>query len=494
MMQDYIKKIGHKRAQFGNTSIIPIDIVGGNTFGRYPKISNSTTYNMIISDDSLVPFSGYKSVATISMGGQARELYSSYVYNHLIAIVDNGVYTIDTANVVELVGTLNTSSGNVFIAENNNSQIAICDGLNIYIFNYSLGTFTTPTIDFLPGYVCFHETYFIATDSQRNQWRLSNSNDGTVWPADAQHVGEIQTKPTNAVAVVPLENTTQIIVMGQTLAESWYNTGGQLFPYSRNNYFAIDYGCLSPETIAFGFGYIVWLGSNEKSGVSIMYTRGGDPVRISTDGIDYLFSNLKSPNNAFGFLLRLDGHIYYQLTFVNDNLTLLYDFNTNKFFTLTDQNMNHHIAKRVAFFNNKYYFVSFIDGNLYELDSSIYTYDGYEIPRYRTISNINFPTSDLFVVQNITLNLESGVDVESNTYNGYPPNLSQSRIDISRSDDAGISFNTIDTLVMPLVGIRKNLSQFWNLGGYSNDISFRFGFWGFGRFVIKKDAFASVYR
>lgn len=494
MMQNSVKKIGKRVAQFGDTSIIPLDIVGGNTFGRYSKISNSSTYNMIISDDCLVPFSGYNSVANIVTGGQARELYSSYVYNHLIAIIDSGVYTIDQANVVTLVGTLNTSAGDVFIAENNASQIAIADGQNIYIFNYNLGTFTIPSIDFLPGYICFHETFFIATDSQRNQWRLSNSNDGNVWPADAQHVGQIQTKPTKAIAVVPLENTTQIIVMGQTLAESWYNTGAQLFPYSRNNYFAIDYGCISPETIAFGFGYIVWLGSNEKSGVSIMYSKGGDPVRISTDGIDYLFSNLTNPNDAFGFLVRLDGHIYYQLTFVTDNLTLLYDFNTNKFFTLTDENMNHHIAKRVAFFNNQYYFVSFIDGNLYVMNSSVYTYNGKEIPRYRTLSNINFPTSDLFIVQNITLTVESGIDVSSNTYTGNPPNLSPSRIDISRSDDAGSSFNTIDSIDMPLVGQRKNQVSFWNLGGNSNDISFRFGFWGFGRFVVKKNSFASVYR
>lgn len=492
-MMQQSTNVSVKRKQFGNSKVIEIDLVDGNTFGRYPKISNSSTYNMIISDGCLVPFSGYKSVATIVAEGQARELYSSYVYNHLIAIVNNGVYTIDSANVVSQVGLLNTTTGPVFIAENNAGEIAIADGLNIYIFNYNLGTFTIPSIDFLPGYICFHETYFIATDSQRNQWRLSDSNNGSSWPADAQHVGEIQTKPTKAVAVVPLENTTQLIVMGQTLAESWYNTGNQLFPYSRNNYFAIDYGCLSSETIAFGFGYVVWLGSNEKSGVSIMYTKGGDPVRVSTDGIDYLFARLTKPNNSFGFLLRLDGHIYYQLTFVADNITLLYDFNNNKFFYLTDENMNHHIAKRVAFFNNQYYFVSFTDGKLYEMNSDIYTYDGKEIPRYRTLSNKRFPTADLFVVQNITLTMESGIDTSSNTYAGNPPNKSISRVDLSRSDDAGLSFNTVESTPMPPIGQRQNVMSFWNLGSYSNDISFRFGFWGFGRFVVV-GGIASIYQ
>src|SRR6202040_1810117 len=161
-----------------------------------------------------------------------------------------------------------------------------------------------------------------------------------------------------------------------------------------------------------------------------------------------------------------DGHIYYQITFLDDNSTLLYDFNTQKFFTLTDQNMDHHIAKRVAFFNNQYYFVSFNDGNLYKMNSSIYTYNGLEIPRYRTISNTRFPTADYFVVQNITITMEAGIDTASNTYEGNPPNLSSSRVDISRSDDAGYTFNSIESFDMNLIGNRTNLVNFWNLGGY----------------------------
>src|ERR1700720_4789889 len=146
MMMQVPQKVGLKRGQFGPSNFMELDMVGGNTFGRYPKISNARTHNMIVSDDALVPFSGYESVAQIAFSGQARELYSSYVYNHLIAIVDSGVYTIDTNNFVTKVGTLNTSTGNVFIAENNASQIAIADGLAIYVFNYGNGTFTIPTI------------------------------------------------------------------------------------------------------------------------------------------------------------------------------------------------------------------------------------------------------------------------------------------------------------------------------------------------------------
>jgi hypothetical protein len=80
------------RTQLSQIQKIPLPIVGGNSFGRYPKISTEETYNMMISDGSLVPFPGYRKLANIGGGGgEGRGLYSSTQYNHMIAVVDDGV-------------------------------------------------------------------------------------------------------------------------------------------------------------------------------------------------------------------------------------------------------------------------------------------------------------------------------------------------------------------------------------------------------------------
>ena len=47
-------------------------------------------------------------------------------------------------------------------------------------------------------------------------------------------------------------------------------------------------GCINPATIAALDEYVVWLAQNEKSGPIIMYSTGGMPKKITTDGIDYL--------------------------------------------------------------------------------------------------------------------------------------------------------------------------------------------------------------
>lgn len=455
--------------QYPLSRTLPLDIVGSTEFGRYPKISTEQTFNMIMSDDALISFDGYKSVAQLTTSGVGREIYTSYRYQHMIVVINDGVYTIDSTLQLVKIGTISTSVGNVFISENLGGQIAITDGLNVYIFNYLTSSFQTITVDFLPGVITFQDTYFICADLRTNQWRLSANNDGTKWPAGAANVGELQTKATNCVASITLDR--QLYVFGQTVTELWQDIGYTLFPYQRNNYMSIDYGCLSPETIASAFGKLVWLGQNEKSGVSLMYTQGGAPTRISNDGLDYIFTNLKNPSDSFGFMFRSNGHVFYQLTFRTDNLTYLFDFETNRFFTLTDNKLNHHIAKRIAFFNNTYYFISFDDSNLYQMSPDFYDYNGNEIPRFRICKNLRIPTGDKFTIQNLHLTMESG-------YSKLPQ-----VIDLSISKDGGASYQNIERYTMNTLGARKNTINFYRLGMY-NDAVPKFAFWGFERFVV----------
>ena len=120
--------------------------------------------------------------------------------------------------------------------------------------------------------------------------------------------------------------------MGSIVTEAWFDTGAQLFPYQRNNQFNIDYGCLQPATVAYMDEFVVWLAQNEKSGPIIVYSNGGMPQKITTDGIDYLFSTLQNPQDSQAFLYRQDGHLFYHINFYSDNLSLFYDFMTQKFY------------------------------------------------------------------------------------------------------------------------------------------------------------------
>lgn len=464
---------------------LPLKMVGSTVFGRYPKISQEQTWNMIISDGWMVPYAGYKSVATLDTSSTGRGIFNSIRGSILVVVIGSGVFSYNQSGLSQLVGRLKTSTGDVFIAENDAQQVAICDRKFIYIYNYNSGSFTIvniPITDFTPGYIEFQDGYFIASAIGKNEWRLSAPNDGTQWPAGSQNVGAFQTKSDNVQACVRFPGRgNQLFVFGSSVVEPWADVGYQLFPYQRSTGYNIDYGCASPTTIASGDTFVVWLGQNEKSGLAIMYSTGGDVKQISNDGINFRLSSVNNPSLAYGFLFKQDGHLFYQLSFPDpkDDFSLLYDFNTEKFFNVSDERTGCHIAKRVAFYNGNYYFVSFNDGNLYEMNSSIYTFNGNQIPRMRICQSIRAEDQMQFIVNELNFTIEQGEDQNLN------------RVDLSISRN-GNNFGNTTGIYLNQIPNRRNIMRFRALG-IANDFTPQFKFWGNGRFVFT-DGVARIYQ
>lgn len=455
----------------GQMMKVPLGIVGGNHFGRYPKIGNERTWNMMVSDNALVPFPGYEAKVELMAGGDAREIYFSPRFQHFIVVVGAQVFAVTTAFAVTEIGSINTNSGNVFISENENAEIAIVDSTtNIYVYNYVLNAFTVVPVGFRAASIVYQDGYLIAADADTNSWRLSETNNAMSWPATAPFQGALQSKAGDVVQIVAQLNRA-IFVMGETVTETWFDTGTQLFPYQRSNSNTIDYGVLNAETVATGFNMCVWFGSNEKSGPNIFVTTGGQPEKISDDGMNFIFSHLTAPEKSFGFLYNIDGHICYQLTFTTDNLTFVYDFTEKLFYSLSDNKLNHHIAKRLAYANNKYYFISFEDSKIYEMSSDFYTYDGEEIPRIRIEKNLRFPDASRFLINNANVTLEQGLDQADQS------------VELSISRDGGYSFQTVGTKVLKTIGNRPNQFIWFQLGA-ANDAVLQWRFYSAGRFVV----------
>ena len=251
----------------------PLDIVGGTHFGRFSKINATETWNFIVSDDWLVPYAGYKNALTITPELSGRGIYSSFRGNLMICVIGASIYRIDLSlfNGGELqsrlLGNLYTDMNDVYIAENNNGDICITDGIYVYVYNYlvesspvilssnpSSGTyFNFPGTS--PGYISFHDGQLIIADQLTTNWYLSAFNkaafDGagtnpvtnSAWQSTSAFVGSVQTKPDLCQAVAPIPGGgNNILVFGRNATELWQRIGGSLFPYQRNGSFNIDYG------------------------------------------------------------------------------------------------------------------------------------------------------------------------------------------------------------------------------------------------------------
>lgn len=473
-----------------------LDIVGSSTYGRDPKIRANRTFNMIITDDWFTEYGGYKRILSFPED-IGRGIFTSVPGNRLIIVLYNIVYSVTAIGTTQegqsfyfgtKVGELQTFYGDVFIDENNAGQIGICDQHQVHIYDYINSTFQTATLPegTVPGYIAYQNGRFVVPDLASSRWYLSAPGNGMSWfwnPDGNPVAGAIQTKPDKAVAAIRMPGKGNLLlVMGRTVTELWSDVGASKFPYQKSTSINIDYGVLSAGTIACSDEVVCWLGINEKSGPVIIACNGGHAETLSTDGINYKLSQLVTPEKSCGFFVKIAGHLCYQLTFygAQDNFSLIYDFATQKFFDVSDEEMNYHIARRAAFFNNTYFFVSLNDGNLYEMNPDYTTYDYgdnqiKEIPRIRVCSNIRLPDSSRFIVNRLTFTVEQGTDY---TYQQESPSY-QPRIALSSSRDGGMSFSNETSNPNLTAGNRINRLDFWGLG-LVNDYVPQFRFYGRG--------------
>lgn len=533
---------------------LPLKMVGGTHFGRYAKISQEETWNFIVSDNWLVPYAGYKNVLTLAGTTPGRGIYSSYRESMLIAVFGTLVYRINPTGTKQadgtpiftygLVGTLETFEGDVYIAENNGGQIVITDGLYVYVYNYIT---TDPTLIFQssnpaatynfsfpfsnPGYCSFQNRNIIIACQNTTTWVLSAPNDATVWSNTAPFVGTLQTKPDYVQAAVPVPGGgNNLLLLGRNVAEAWQFTASPLFPYQRQSTFNSDYGCINAATVASLGEVIVWIGVNEQSGPILMTYRSGKIEQISTDGIDFQLGNLNNPSDCTGFLYQQDGHLIYQFTFPTDNFSYAYDFETQLFFNVSDENLNYHIARQIVYFNNTYYFCSLNGGNLYEFDTKFsnaqYSATNFkDIPRIRITPPFRLPTQRPFIVKSLSFTLENGepneivlnpivgipyqsINTESNNpiatesdqiiateittiFHDASPQYAQNVVYLSVSRDGGVNFSSELKLPMNPTGKRQSRFIYQRLGR-ANDFTAQLRFVGPNRYVIA-DGLLEVY-
>src|ERR1700744_4064972 len=379
--------------------LIPIQIVGSSTFGRYNRVSGRKVYNLFESDGWLVPYPGWKRVVElVSNSNQAvegRGFFRSIRGNIAVAVINSSVWRLDPNAGALFIGNIATSSGPVFMDENLNSQIGIVDQLGLYIFNRGTNALTRQESvinggpvpdDLTPNYIRFHNNYFLignnnTTGNGARFYAFVFNDANSVVVANGGQLA-LETKADFARAVIPLPGKgNNVLVMGTAVTEVQNNSpivyNGNILLYQRVSSINIYYGVLSVATIAWSETMVVWLAVNEKAKPVIMVFDGKGPRAISTDGINHQLGVLAHPEKSVGFIYEEDGHTFYQISFYDpaDNLSLMYDFNLDTFYHTSDAALNYHPARQVIYIGNKNYFISINNGSIYEFSTSLTTYD-----------------------------------------------------------------------------------------------------------------------
>lgn len=327
------------------------------------------------------------------------------------AVSAGTLYEVSSDGTTTPRGTLNTSTGIVSMDENG-FQLAIADGVQLYIFTFLTGVFQIIANANLPpvGTVTFIDGYFVTSGVNTGQFNISGLFDGTSWAA--LDFATAESSPDNLSRV--LNAIGQLWLQGTQTIEIWSNTGASAFPFQRISGAKMTVGISAPHTAVEVDNTIMWVGQ-DKRGTGIVYRASGfTPQRVSTNAIELILQAAPSPSTLRAYTYQEEGHTFYIITGGGLSVTLAYDISTqiwHKRAYLNNGVFEQHLGACSMYAFGFQLIGSRVDGKIYKMNLGLYTDDGAKLKRQRTFPHI-YQDGERFKAAKLQIDFEHGVGTE----------------------------------------------------------------------------------
>lgn len=332
--------------------------------------------------------------------------------DYLYAVSNNHLYQIDTSGTATDKGSMSTTTAPVGMAWNG-GQLIIVNSTNGYIYTPSTDTFAEIIDpDFLPlKTVCFLNGRFIGNEIGSGRFRWSELYNGTSWTALGFATAE--SNPDSLVAVGELRG--ELWLFGETNIEVWNSGRMAASPFLRRRDVSINIGCSAPFSVAKDEKNWFWLSSSDRGDNVIYATNGYNPVRISTNQIEYHIGTYSSISDAIAYIYQEEGHTFYVLTFPSGNQTWVYDIGLglwherrSEYLDGISNSQGRHRSNCHAFFNRKHMVGDYETGLIYEQALNIYLDGTCQIRRVRRCQTAAM-LQKLMFFSNLQILFEHGV-------------------------------------------------------------------------------------
>lgn len=468
---------------------IPLFGHTGGYFGQ--QLDPEQTINLFAaqidgtSTKAYITIPGSMPLYTPPSGENTRALYNNS--DNLFAVFSNQVVRFDTSlSPLNLTPTLSTTEGLVRIEENNSRQIMFVDGLDGYIYDTAMATFTQiGDSDFTslnnPIDVDFFDGHMFVGFGSSNTFAISNVNNAANW--NALNRFEITSSGDERVRGIRTLGS-RVFVFGRYVTERWYNTGSSnpsLF--ARDNNLILQYGCAATGSIAkgnltSGERILVWLAEEKGGTISVRMTSGGISEAISTPAIEFRIAQLSDISSARAYMYTIDGHSFYLINFTDErvnesgqsvnNITFVYDFDSKLWHEQQMAQGEGYFSNSHAFFNRQHILGHYNEAKLSELSSAYAFNDDEIIHCSRTTSLFSVPTNERVRIDRLILEMRQGTGIvgEGQTQDVNP------KIILSQSLNGGYTFAQQLPKEIGAVG-QTNWLTYWDDIGISDKWCFR---------------------
>ena len=372
-------------------------------------------------------------------------------------------YSVNNAGVKVALGTIGTTSGRVYMADNS-SQLMIVDGSLGYIYNFNTGVFTQIVSAGFPANVravTMLDDYFIVNINNSQRFYISAIADGLTW--NALDFASASSNPDDIV--IPVSDNSNLYLFGSSSTEFWNNTGAANFPIQRISGGATEWGCAAINSIVKFDNSLAFIAKNKMGQVIVARMNGYLPMKISTPEIEFIINNYSTVSDCTGISYMLGGHPMYQLNFPSANASWLYDGLSQCWSNLKSYQLERDIAEIGVNYLNKIIISDYAVGNLYRLDSNIFTENGNPLTFEITSRHIEKDDKRI-IVDKIQLDVEAGVGVI--TGQGSNP-----QIMMSISKDGGHTYGNEQWVTLGAIGKYKKRAR-WSRQGIARDWVLKF--------------------
>lgn len=456
-------------------------VVGSFNEDSVLKIDAQRTINMyeVVDPEAkkpqyMVPWPGKLKQGEFINGGIMRAAFT--FRDKVYYVVGDTIYSMDNTLLIIVIANafFSTITRHVGIAANE-KEIIFVDGIKSYLWDTSTSTGidNTPNlpVGFAPLDVTFMDGYFILISNsvnERNKFRISALNNGASWPV--LDFALVNSRPTDLAAVTVLKR--RVFLFGENKSEIWLDAGLSDFPFRRDNNLLLEHGVRAISSVTEGFDRLFYLSGDTDGVGSIMMVQGTLPKAISTREVDEAIQAFTTPEDATGFVFKINGQIFYQINFTADDRTFIYNVDTNKWHEAAVLNGTRDIANAHAFFDCKHFVGSYADANLYQISEAFLKNDGAKIKRTRICRVFNSPTYERIRIDRMWIDMLQGVGLKNtkSVSQYFPDEVPPEAPDVdpvvflSISEDGGATYQPFGTATIGKSGARLTRTIWRSLG------------------------------
>jgi hypothetical protein len=383
-----------------------------------------------------------------------------------IVVCGPNVFTVSSAGVSTILGTIDLSDNPVSMASNG-TDVMIVTGPLGFVLNPIAGTLTPITDPDFVGAdkVDFVDGYFVFNQPGTGKFQITSLYGTGVDPLD---FATAEGAPDILVSLIV--DHRELWLFGETTTEVYFNSGNPDFPFERIQGAFIEQGCAAKNSVAKADNSVFWLTADDRGRGMVMRAVGYQPQRVSDHALEYAIGQYPTVSDAVAYTYQQEGHTFYVLNFPSANATWVFDAATNMWHQRAWRNpvngsFNRHRANCQMAFINENIVGDWENGNLYRLDMDVFTDNGALIPRVRACPHLSDQDYRWQVFDSLQIDMQTGVGLT--TGQGSDPQAM-----LQWSTDGGYSWSNERWAPIGKVGERRTRVK-WRRLGRSRDRVFK---------------------